>query len=67
MKSNDERKPVEGRPPDAKSAERSKRFRIERLEERIAPRRGGNGTKNNCYTGDWAYTGSVSGDCVGVF
>jgi hypothetical protein len=28
--------------------EKQRRFRLVKLEERIAPRRGGNGTHNNC-------------------
>jgi hypothetical protein len=30
------------------AAQKPKRFRIVKLEERIAPRRGGNGTNNGC-------------------
>jgi hypothetical protein len=47
----EEQKPVE-RPTGAKQ----KRFRIVKLEERIAPSKGGNGTRNTCantYCGTW--------------
>jgi hypothetical protein len=41
--------PKPGQPPPAEPATplAKKRFRIEKLEERIAPKKGGNGT-NNC-------------------
>jgi hypothetical protein len=42
-------KPENDRAPSGRTAEpaRKKRFRLERLEQRIAPKRGGKGT-NNC-------------------
>jgi hypothetical protein len=35
----------------ASAEQRPKRFRIVKLEERIAPSKGGNGTNNGCYSG----------------
>jgi hypothetical protein len=35
------------RPPEAPPAPRKRRFRLEKLEQRIAPKKGGKGT-NNC-------------------
>jgi hypothetical protein len=35
----------------ASTEQKPKRFRIVKLEERIAPKKGGNGTNNGCYTG----------------
>jgi hypothetical protein len=43
--------------PDAPAPR--KRFRIEKLEERIAPKKGGKGT-NNCSFGDSSDTYSLS-------
>jgi hypothetical protein len=39
-------------PPRAEP--KPKRFRIVKLEERIAPSKGGNGTNNGCFTGNHA-------------
>jgi hypothetical protein len=52
-RSESNRKPA----PDAASPR--KRFRIEKLEERIAPKKGGKGT-NNCSFGDSSDTYSLS-------
>ena len=35
----------------ASAGPKRKRFRIVKLEERIAPSKGGNGTNNGCYSG----------------
>jgi len=40
-------RPETNRKPDPDAATPRKRFRIEKLEERIAPKKGGKGT-NNC-------------------
>ena len=47
--------------PDA--APPRKRFRIEKLEERIAPKKGGKGT-NNCGGGGGTSSGSLSGGSI---
>jgi hypothetical protein len=52
-------RPVESRPP-------KKRFRIEKLEERVAPSKGGNGT-NNCITGRGCSSDSGSSNSVVSF
>jgi hypothetical protein len=40
----------ESKVPTSQPADKPKRFRIIKLEERIAPSRGGNGTNNECLT-----------------
>jgi hypothetical protein len=43
-----------------------RRFRIEKLEERVAPKKGGNGTNNSCITGKGCSSGTItSGSTVG--
>jgi hypothetical protein len=44
---------IRTRPETPAPVARRPRFRIEKLEERVAPRKGGNGT-NNCATGNCA-------------
>ena len=47
MEPNSERNPPEqSRPPEPPGPK--KRFRIRKLEERIAPKKGGHGTQNGC-------------------
>ena len=48
-------RPETNRKPDPDAATPRKRFRIEKLEERIAPKKGGKGT-NNCGGGGSVYT-----------
>jgi hypothetical protein len=45
--------PQKAVPPSAE--QKPKRFRIVKLEERIAPSKGGNGTNNGCYSGHTCY------------
>jgi hypothetical protein len=45
-------RPESNRKPDPDAAAPRKRFRIEKLEERIAPSRGGKGTKNCSFSFD---------------
>jgi hypothetical protein len=40
-----------------------RRFRIVRLEERVAPRKGGNGTHNSC--GAWSCGATLCGNTCG--
>jgi hypothetical protein len=42
---NDESQQV----PEPREVERKRRFQIVKLEERIAPAKGGKGTNNSCY------------------
>jgi hypothetical protein len=44
-------KNVRAQPEKPKAPHRNKRFQIEKLEERIAPKKGGKGT-HNCPTND---------------
>jgi hypothetical protein len=45
--------------PEPRKEERKRRFQIVKLEERIAPARGGNGTNNSC-GGYFCYHGGYS-------
>lgn len=54
-------KPEQPPPADPAAPAPKKRFRIEKLEERIAPKKGGNGT-NNCGGGS-ASSGFATVDC----
>ena len=60
MQPSDDRKPTEGPRPEDMPKTPRKRFRIERLEERVAPRKGGNGT-NNCPGGSISGSSTSSG------
>ena len=48
MDTKNVRTPPEQSQPAEQPPAPKKRFRIEKLEERIAPKKGGNGTKNFC-------------------
>jgi hypothetical protein len=43
--------PEERTAPPPSAEQKPKRFRIVKLEDRIAPNRGGIGTNNGCYSG----------------
>ena len=58
MKTNSDRTPQRPNDPTAAPAP-AKRFRIEKLEERIAPKKGGKGT-HNCGGGGGTSSGSLS-------
>ena len=53
---------------DRRPSEPRKRFRIEKLEERVAPARGGKGTRNCSGTPSGATgSGGETGNCVSIF
>ena len=64
MKSRQPQKnqPTEGR-PDGQTP-RPRRFRIIKLEERIAPKKGGNGTKHACATVHGCATATCPSLCL---
>jgi hypothetical protein len=55
----------EPKAPTPRPGEKPKRFRLIRLEERIAPSKGGNGT-HNCPTKNCTLTGACTGTTYSI-
>ena len=56
-------RPETNRKPDPDAATPRKRFRIEKLEERIAPKKGGKGT-HNCSGGGGSTSSGLSSGSI---
>jgi len=54
------RKDESGKDPTANTQKKERRFQIVKLEERIAPGKGGKGTHNSCSCGYACYPGGYS-------